>query len=122
GSRCSVRSRAVARRSRLSAVHLDVEHGGRARCGRCQGYVPDRQPLHRSGVLTMKNIVVAAALLLATTTAHAEVKRGEHFVELEAKAGNGKAFRLKDMAGKWVLFGFNASWCGPCKKELPALD
>ena len=70
----------------------------------------------------MKTILVAAALLLATTTAHAEVKKGEHFVELDAKAGNGKAFRLKDMAGKWVMFGFNASWCGPCKKELPALD
>ena len=71
----------------------------------------------------MKTILLAAALLLAATTAaHAEVKKGEHFVELDAKAGNGKAFRLKDMAGKWVLFGFNASWCGPCKKELPALD
>ena len=70
----------------------------------------------------MKNLLVTAALLFATTAAHAEVKKGEHFVELDAKAGNGKAFRLKDMAGKWVLFGFNASWCGPCKKELPALD
>ena len=70
----------------------------------------------------MKAILVTTALVFAATTAHAEVKKGEHFVELDAKAANGKAFRLKDMAGKWVLFGFNASWCGPCKKELPALD
>ena len=37
-------------------------------------------------------------------------------------AANGKHFRLKDMAGKWVLFTFGASWCQPCHKELPAWD
>jgi len=71
----------------------------------------------------MKNTLLVATLLaLATTTAGAEVKKGDHFVELDAQAMNGKKFHLKDMAGKWVLFSFNASWCQPCKKELPALD
>jgi thiol-disulfide isomerase/thioredoxin len=71
----------------------------------------------------MKKILVATLLLLGSAvTANAEVKKGDHFVELDAKANNGKAFRLKDMAGKWVVMGFNASWCGPCKKELPAVD
>src|SRR3954470_3574901 len=70
----------------------------------------------------MKKILVAITLLLFATVASAEVKKGDHFVELDAKAANGKTFHLKDMAGKWVLFGFNASWCQPCKKELPALD
>lgn len=71
----------------------------------------------------MKNtLLVATALAAATATARAEVKKGDHFVELDAQAMNGKKFRLKDMAGKWVLFSFNASWCQPCKKELPALD
>jgi thiol-disulfide isomerase/thioredoxin len=69
----------------------------------------------------MKTIVIAI-LLLHVATADAEVRKGDHFVELDAHAANGKAFRLKAMAGKWVVFGFNASWCGPCKKELPALD
>lgn len=71
----------------------------------------------------MKNtLLVATILALATATAGAEVKKGDRFVELDAQAMNGKKFHLKDMAGKWVLFGFNASWCQPCKKELPALD
>jgi len=65
---------------------------------------------------------VAAALLLLSTPAFAEIKKGDHFVELDAKAANGKAFHLKDMAGKWVLFTFGASWCAPCHKELPAWD
>ena len=69
----------------------------------------------------MKSLVAAALLLLATP-AFAEVKKGDHFVELDAKSATGKSFHLKDMAGKWVLFTFGASWCAPCHKELPAWD
>jgi len=54
--------------------------------------------------------------------AHAEVKKGDHFVELDAQTATGKHFRLQDMAGKWVLYTFGASWCEPCHKELPAWD
>ena len=67
-------------------------------------------------------VLLLTVLVLASVPAYAEVKKGDHFVELDARAANGKKFQLKSMAGKWVLFGFNASWCGPCKKELPALD
>jgi thiol-disulfide isomerase/thioredoxin len=70
-------------------------------------------------VVTIATTFAAAAL---TTPARAEVKKGEHFVELDAKTANGKHFKLKDMAGKWVLYTFGASWCEPCKKELPAWD
>lgn len=65
---------------------------------------------------------VIASLLLLTTPALAEIKKGDHFVELDAKTASGKNFHLKDMAGKWVLFTFGASWCQPCHKELPAWD
>jgi len=46
------------------------------------------------------SLITVGALALP---ARAEVKEGDHFVELDAKAANGKQFRLKDMAGKWVL-------------------
>ncbi len=69
----------------------------------------------------MKTAIVLAALLVASA-ANAEVKKGDHFVELDAKTATGKHFRLKDMAGKWVLYTFGASWCEPCHKELPAWD
>jgi thiol-disulfide isomerase/thioredoxin len=67
----------------------------------------------------MKYLLVLA---LVASTAHAEVKKGDHFVELDATTANGKHFRLKDMAGKWVLYTFGASWCEPCHEELPAWD
>ena len=50
------------------------------------------------------------------------MKKGDPFVELDATTATGKHFHLKDMAGKWVLYTFGASWCEPCHKELPAWD
>jgi len=70
----------------------------------------------------VKSIIAAIVLLATSAPAWAEIKKGDHFVELDAKTAAGKRFRLKDMAGKWVLYTFGASWCGPCKKELPAWD
>jgi cytochrome c biogenesis protein CcmG/thiol:disulfide interchange protein DsbE len=67
----------------------------------------------------MKYVVIIAML---AGVAHAEIKTGDKFVELDAKTAKGKKFRLKDMSGKWVLYTFGASWCQPCHKELPAWD
>jgi len=70
----------------------------------------------------MKAFLIAVSLVLFAGTARAEIKKGDRFVELDAKTAKGKNFRLKNMAGKWVLFTFGASWCQPCHKELPAWD
>jgi thiol-disulfide isomerase/thioredoxin len=67
-------------------------------------------------------MAVSIAVAVFAVPAHAEVKKGDHFVELDATTAKGKHFRLKDMAGKWVAYTFGASWCGPCAKELPAWD
>ena len=70
-------------------------------------------------------LAVLALLGLAglAVPARAEVKEGDRFVELDiAKTAAGKKFRLKDQAGKWVLYTFGAKWCQPCHKELPAWD
>jgi hypothetical protein len=35
---------------------------------------------------------------------------------------NGKAWRLKDLKGKVVMLNFWATWCPPCRKEMPDLE
>ena len=35
---------------------------------------------------------------------------------------DGESAALKDYRGRWVFLHFWASWCGPCRKEMPTIE
>ncbi len=84
--------------------------------------VSDNPEQQQACIDSGKTISAIAAMAKGDLAAFQPVSKPIHLAGLSFKDKNGGAVSLADWKGRTVLLNLWATWCAPCRREMPALE
>lgn len=66
--------------------------------------------------------LILTLVLMLFASLQAVAYEGEGPVNFELKGLHGKDLSLDEFRGKWLVLNYWATWCAPCRKEIPDLS
>ena len=73
--------------------------------------------------MKLKNAMIALVFsIFAASSLASSGMEGQQAPDFALKSSTGENLRLSEYRGDVVMINFWATWCGPCRQEMPLLD